>query len=183
MRFITENTGRPPGGDCRSITMFVGMSAHPLTFRRATSADPTFCEFVDQLNAYLAPINGEEHTFYDSHSKTDSIPHVLVAYQDELAVGCGALRELAPGTVEIKRMYVPPAGRGQGVGSRVLAALEAWAAELGFERAVLETGNYMPDALALYRKNGYAEIERYPPYVEAERSVCFGKMLVDWEED
>ena len=147
------------------------------TVLRTTADHPHFRAFVDELNAYLAPINGADHAFYDQHSQTDSIPYALIAYRQEVPVACGALRPVDAVTVEVKRMFVPPARRGRGLGSLLLHELERWATELGYQRVVLETGNYMLDAVALYRKNGYAEIERYPPYEEAERSVCFGKEL------
>ena len=153
------------------------MPTAPITFHRTTSADPDFRQLVGELNAYLAVVNGADHAFYDQHSQTDTIPHALVARVAHIPVGCGALREIAPGTVEIKRMFVPPHLRGRGLGSTLLERLEDWARELGYDRAVLETGSYMPDAVALYRKNGYAEIDRYPPYEDAERSVCFAKTL------
>ena len=153
------------------------MSVSPVTTLRTSADHPAFRALVGQLNAYLAPINGADHGFYDRHSQIDSLDYVLVAYRGAEPIACGALREMDARTVEIKRMFVPPTLRGQGLGSYLLQELERWAAELGYQRTVLETGNYMPDAMALYRKNGYREIERYPPYEAAERSVCFGKEL------
>lgn len=93
------------------------------------------------------------------------------------AVGCGAIRLLPGNDAEIKRMYVAPAGRRKGVARAVLAVLEAEARSLGASRMILETGNKQVEALALYRREGFEEIPRYEPYVDAQHSVCMAKRL------
>ena len=80
-------------------------------------------------------------------------------------------------TVEIKRMYVKPEYRNVGLGSSLLHALETWAKEMNYAKCVLETGKRQPDAVALYKKNGYTIIENYGPYKEVENSICFSKTL------
>jgi len=92
-------------------------------------------------------------------------------------VGCGAFRPLDPGTVEIKRLFVVPESRGRGVARAILAALEAEARRRGYTRGVLETGVRQPEAIALYRACGYAEMEAFGPYVGSTQSVCFRKAL------
>jgi GNAT superfamily N-acetyltransferase len=96
---------------------------------------------------------------------------------DPEAVGCGAVRRLDAGTAEIKRMFVVPALRGQGIAGRVLAALEDEARALGVERLVLETGVRQPDAIALYRRFGFADIPAFGEYIGSALSVCMGKAL------
>jgi putative acetyltransferase len=59
----------------------------------------------------------------------------------------------------------------------VLAELEAWAAELGYPKCVLETGKRQPEAIALYEKQGYQRISNYGQYIGVENSVCFEKVL------
>ena len=159
------------------------MSAFDFQVLRTDASHPDFRALVAQLSAYLAPINGADHAFYDQHSQTDSIPYALLFYRKGEPVACGALRPMNDTTVEIKRMFVFPTHRGMGLGSYLLGELERWGAALDYTHAVLETGNYMLDAVALYRKNGYVEIDRYPPYEAAERSVCFGKPLGKLEFD
>jgi GNAT superfamily N-acetyltransferase len=102
----------------------------------------------------------------------------LLAYVGEEPVGCGAVRLLEAGDAELKRMYVVPRVRGQGVARAVLAALEEEARRLGAKRLILETGNKQVEALALYRREGFVEIPRYEPYVEAQHSICMAKPLV-----
>jgi ribosomal protein S18 acetylase RimI-like enzyme len=76
------------------------------------------------------------------------------------AVGCLALRELGPGRVEAKHLYVAPAARRRGVGAALMDAFEAEAAS---RRAsiMLETGSRQPESIALYRKRGYRSRDRY----------------------
>jgi GNAT superfamily N-acetyltransferase len=103
--------------------------------------------------------------------------YFVLAQCDARPVGCGAFRPHDPGTVEIKRMFVLPEFRGRGVARSILAALEAEARRRGYRRGVLETGVRQPEAIALYRACGYAEIGAFGPYVGSDRSVCFGKAL------
>lgn len=85
----------------------------------------------------------------------------LVAWQGDEAVGCGALRKLAPHRFEVKHLYVAPAGRGQGTGGALLRALEERAAELGATEVVLDTHSSLEAANALYTSRGYASVAAY----------------------
>lgn len=101
----------------------------------------------------------------------------LVARDGGRAVGCGAIRLLDVTTAEVKRMYVEPSQRGKGVGMAVLARLEAAAAELGARRLVLETGTHSPEALALYARAGFTQIDCWGEYATSPTSVCLEKKL------
>ena len=81
------------------------------------------------------------------------IQHTVVAYDGDQAVGCGAVKEYSPETMEVKRMFVPPQHRGKGIASIVLKELENWCKELGYKKCVLETGKKQPEAIELYKKN------------------------------
>lgn len=85
----------------------------------------------------------------------------LVIHEDGVPVGCGGVKRWAPGTGEIKRMYVDPSARSRGYARRLLAALEEAARALGFVRVRLDTGPRQPHALALYRSAGYEAIADY----------------------
>jgi len=106
-------------------------------------------------------------------------PHgtFVLACIDTEAVGCGALRRADEHVGEIKRMYVRPAWRGQGVSRAVLLAVEARARELGYERLILETGTRQPEAIALYTSSGYEPIPSYGAYRWSPLSRCFGRTL------
>lgn len=144
---------------------------------RTNSDNPEFVKLVKLLDADLASRDGEEHSFYAQFNKIDSIKHVVLAYEEANPLGCGAIKELGPGTMEIKRMYVSPESRKKGIASRVLSELEKWAREMSYTRCVLETGKKQPEAIALYRKNGYTLIANYGQYAGVENSVCFEKQI------
>lgn len=90
------------------------------------------------------------------------------------AVACGALRPLAPGVAELKRMYARP---GSGAGHVLLAALEAQALAFGYREIRLSTRRVNTRALSFYGRHGYATIEHYGRYVGRTESACLGKRL------
>jgi GNAT superfamily N-acetyltransferase len=145
---------------------------------RTTSENPDFRALVQLLDQDLAERDGAEHGFYAQYNTIALIRHVVVAYLDDQPVGCGAFKEFELGAVEIKRMYVRPDCRQQGVARAVLGELEQWAAELGYPAAVLETGKRQPEAIALYQRSGYDFTPNYGQYVGVENSVCLRKAIV-----
>ncbi|WP_255153995.1 GNAT family N-acetyltransferase [Ferruginibacter sp. HRS2-29] len=147
------------------------------TIIRTESANPDFKKLVAELDADLAIRDGDEHAFYAQYNHVTHIKHVLVMYYKGMAVGCGAIKEFDDSCMEVKRMYVLPAYRGKGIAGLLLAALEAWAKELGYSTCVLETGIRQPEAIALYKKNNYSVIPNYGQYAGVENSVCFKKKL------
>ena len=144
---------------------------------KTDSENEDFRRLVRELDADLQKRDGEEHTFYSQFNKIDRIKHVVVAYVNNEAVGCGAIKEYSADAVELKRMYVKPDKRGQGVATEVLKALEAWAVEINYTKCILETGKKQPEAIGLYLKNGYAVIPNYGQYENVENSVCFEKLI------
>src|SRR5688500_20173551 len=93
-----------------------------------------FIDLVKHLYADLAERDGPDHSYYAQFNKIDKIKHVVVAYENNKPIACGAIKEYLPGTMEIKRMYTLPEGRGKGTASRVLTELEIWANELLYEK-------------------------------------------------
>ena len=101
----------------------------------------------------------------------------LVVHQGGQAVGCAGLRTVAPGTGEVKRMYVAPPARGRGLARLLLRELDAAARELGMSRLLLETGDAQPEAVALYASAGWYRVEPYGEWKHSPRSICFGRDL------
>ncbi len=144
---------------------------------RTNSENTDFQKLVKLLDADLAIRDGDEHLFYAQYNKIDVIKHAIVAYENEVAIGCGAIKEYAIDKMEIKRMYVPIHQRGKGIATLILNALEEWTAELSYKKCILETGKKQPEAIALYLKNGYQLIPNYGQYANVENSVCFEKTV------
>jgi putative acetyltransferase len=86
---------------------------------------------------------------------------LLVAFDGEAPLGCGALLTLEPGIVEMKRVYVREAARGCGVGESLVRTLLGHADALGCPRVRLDTAPELLTAQALYRRLGFVPI---PPY-------------------
>jgi putative acetyltransferase len=144
---------------------------------RTNSDDQDFIDLVKNLDADLAERDGNDHSFYAQFNKIDKIKYVVVAYEDSKPMGCGAIKEYVPNTMEIKRMYTSPESRGKGIATEVLTELEIWATELSYEKCILETGKKQPEAIGLYKKNGYKLIPNYGQYAEIENSLCFEKVV------
>lgn len=144
---------------------------------KTNSENSDFKKLVAKLDAELAVRDGAAHAFYDQFNKIDTIQYVMVAYENGLAVGCGAIKQYNESTMEIKRMYVPVNKRGQGVASAVLQELEQWAVALNYKKCLLETGKKQPGAIELYKKNSYKIIPNFGQYANVDNSVCFEKTL------
>ncbi len=144
---------------------------------RTTAANEDFRKLVAQLDHYLAVIDGNEHSFYDQYNKIETLNQVIVIYENDSAVACGAIKEFESDSMEVKRMFTDPAYRGKGLARKVLTELEKWAAELGYRKCVLETGKRMKDAIELYSRSNYQVIPNYGQYIGIDNSVCFEKEI------
>lgn len=120
-----------------------------------------FREYVESLD--------EDISFQDVASELAGLPGkyaspegvVLIAWLGDEAAGCVALRPLAPGTCEMKRLYVRPAFRGHAIGLALAEALIVHAREMRYRIMVLDTLSSMGAALSLYRALGFKPIRPY----------------------
>jgi len=149
--------------------------------RRSALASPYAARLIAALNAELTalfPEPGATHFSLHDGQVVAGEGAFLVAWLDDAAVGCGAVRRLNETTGEIKRMYVDPSARGHGIGRALVEALEAEARLIGLTTIVLETGTRLAAAIKLYAAMGYARIPLYGEYVASpDTSLCFGKSL------
>ena len=110
--------------------------------------------------------------------------YFVIGYVGGEPAACGGWRAregdapgLADGDAELKRMYVRPAHRGRGYARALLAHLEDAARAAGRRRTVLETGTRQPEAISLYRSEGYVPAAKFGTYREEPDSRCFAKDL------
>ena len=148
-----------------------------ISVKRTTSDDIDFQKLIKELDKDLAKKNGDKNDFFVQYNQIDVINHVVLAYEDEMAVGCGAYKQFDEETVEIKRMFVPIQHRRKGISRKILNELELWATNENYKFAVLETGEQMSEAIGLYQSNGYEVIPNYPPYENENTSICFKKII------
>jgi putative acetyltransferase len=144
---------------------------------RTQSSNDDFRDLVFQLDKDLYNRYQSIQNVYDKLNKIESIDTVVVAYVNGQPIGCGCFREFVSKTVEIKRMFVKSDYRGLGISKLILIDLENWAKDLGFSKAILETGIKQPEAIGLYEKTGYLLVANYGQYKNIRTSVCFEKTL------
>jgi GNAT superfamily N-acetyltransferase len=138
---------------------------------------PDAAALMDELTRTLAGITGEGGA--GSFSVADVCgpggAFVVARSADGAPLGCGAIRPLSEGVAEVKRMYARPGTRG--VGSAVLAFLEARARGLGYHALWLETRRVNTAAVAFYTRRGYQPIDNYGRYAGRAECVCLGRNL------
>ena len=101
----------------------------------------------------------------------------FVARQDGRALGCGGYMLLPEQAAEMKRLFVDPAARSQGVGGAIVQAIEHAAAGEGVRTLFLETGIKSFEALRLYKRLGFIECEPFAAYRCDPLSVFLVKPL------
>lgn len=144
---------------------------------RTNSKNIDFINLVKDLDAFLKITDGDEHEFYNQYNNIDVIKHTVVAYLNNQPVGCGALKPFDIESIEIKRMFTQSEARGNGIATKILQELEAWAKELNYKSCILETGIRQIEAIALYKKNDYQLMPNYGQYINVVNSLCFKKTL------
>lgn len=88
----------------------------------------------------------------------------LLALSDGMPVGCVSLRPLEGVEAEVKRLWVHPDARGQGLARRLMAALETRARAMGYQRLKLDSNSALTDAITLYRRMGWADCAPYTSF-------------------
>ena len=120
---------------------------------------------AELLREYLAEVAARLNDFDggggDPDAEAADGTMLVCCGDDGTPVGCLAVRPIAPGIAELKRMYVRPAGRGAGLGARMLRVAEDAARDLGCHTLRLDTAAPLTEALRLYHRHGFAEIPRY----------------------
>lgn len=138
-----------------------------------SGAHADFVKLVNELDAYLAITDGDEHDFYDQYNGVEDIEHAVIIYVEDTPVACGAIKMKSSNSSEIKRMYVSPQYRRRGLAKEVLDYLIGLAKEHERDQVVLETGRRQHEAVLLYSNYGFDQIPNYPPYEGMDNSICF----------
>jgi DNA-binding MarR family transcriptional regulator/GNAT superfamily N-acetyltransferase len=98
----------------------------------------------------------------------------LIAWSEDLPIGCVSMRRLGPKLAEVKRLWVHPHARGQGLGLRLMRAIEARARDLGYTHANLDSNTGLSAAVSLYRSDGWTECD---PYTDPPANIWMTKRL------
>jgi GNAT superfamily N-acetyltransferase len=154
----------------------------PVALRAVPYDDPLARELVTRVQQeYVTRYGGPDEAVVDPADFVPPAGLFLVAEVDGLAAGCGAWRVHEPGVAEVKRVYVAPEFRRQGLAQLLMAALEQSAAAAGSRAVVLNSGVRQPEALALYAALGYTSAPGYGVYADAPGAVFLGKQLAEEE--
>ena len=134
---------------------------------------------VEKLNAHLLPLSPPEFQFKMTVEQMAGADTTVFVARDEngQAIGCGALKVHSAELGEVKRMFTDPEVRGKRVGSALLAAIEALAAEKGLNQLMLETGTGpgFDAAQRLYSRSGFTVRGPFLDYPDSEWSAFFEK--------
>jgi putative acetyltransferase len=128
---------------------------------RAHGVNELIAALDDYLSSLYPPASNH---FLDLEQLSRPEVRFFVARRGGAPLACGALRIDAAGYGEVKRMYVAPSARGQGLGRAILARIEAQATAEGLELLRLETGIHQAEAIALYRSSGYVDCDPFGDY-------------------
>lgn len=155
------------------------MNELQITLRQVSSENADFHRLCSELDSFLnRAIGGEDkREKYKKYNYPDSMDYVVVAYLDQLPVGCAALRKYTEHEVELKRVFVQEAYRGQSIGGRMLRHLIAQAKTMDFQRIILETGAFLDASVRLYRRYGFIQINNYGDYKNLPESLCMGRCI------
>jgi putative acetyltransferase len=134
-----------------------------------------FLRQADERSAMLYPQTDRSGPGLES--LTSPNVHFFVARRDGCAIGCGGFAIDSADTAELKRIFVTPEARGQGVGGMIVAAIEDLARHLGIRAMRLETGVKSGEAIGLYRRLGYQQRGPFGSYSPDPLSVFMEKRL------
>jgi putative acetyltransferase len=149
-----------------------------LAIRQEPPDQPDVMALIEALDAYAnALYPPESNHLLDISALCDPAVTFLVMRDGSEAVGCGAVLRDPRGWGEVKRMYVRPDQRGRGIGRRVLAEIEAIARVSRLPLLRLETGIHNTEALALYRRAGFADCAAFGDYAPDPLSVFMEKRV------
>ena len=157
----------------------------PISIRAESPDQPEVRTLLAELDAYLAGLYepGHNHTL-DVQALLAQHVYFVVARRNGEAVGCAGVRVMPPEAAtdgkpygEIKRMYVRPHLRGQGIAHALLEKLEARLLGRGVQLATLETGDRQPEALRLYEQSGFGKRAPFGDYAVNGTSVFYAKQL------
>lgn len=177
-----------PDGALTGITLPAGVTLSAVAWEDADSARLRTIQQAEIAVRYADPDETPTTSDIGRPPSADEIVVSLLLRVDGVPVGCAALRDVsglsdeiggfhAPGTGEVKRVFVSAEHRGRGLSRLLMQGIEAHAVAAGLRRLVLETGTKQPESVALYRSIGFEPIDRYGEYADSDESLCFAKAL------
>jgi putative acetyltransferase len=149
-----------------------------MTIALESPDQPEVIALIAELDAYQDTLYPPESRHALDLASLEQANVLFVVARDEAgrAVGCGAV-VLTPAFGELKRMYVSPRCRGQGIARKLLLVLESESVRAGCKLLKLETGPLQPEALGLYGSFGYERRGPFGEYKNDPLSVFMQKRI------
>ena len=150
-----------------------------IRFLQSDGGNPDFVELCHELDIFLNELVGgeENRAEYIPYNQLDDIHDVILAYDHNTPIGCAAFKKYDNECAEVKRVFLKPEYRGRGISKKLMAQLENAVKAKGYRYLILESGEPLVAAMALYKKIGYGIIPNYGPYADMPDSICMKKKL------
>lgn len=150
-----------------------------MRFEFTNGYNQDFVELCRSLDTFLNELVGGEanRAAYVPYNRTADVEVVIVAYDDAIPVGCAGFKRYNDDYAEVKRVFVKPAYRGRGIAKALMRFLEDAAKQKGYGYLILESGEPLIAAMALYRSIGFKRIPNYGQYKDMPESICMQKKI------
>lgn len=150
-----------------------------MKFEYTNGSNSDFIELCHALDEFLNELVGgeENRAEYIPYNMIDDIHDVIIAYDNDTPVGCAAFKKYDNECAEVKRVFIKQEYRGKGFSRKLMELLESNAKKKGYRYLILESGEPLVAAMALYRKLGYKIIPNYGQYKNMPDSICMKKEL------
>jgi putative acetyltransferase len=149
-----------------------------ITITQEPADAPDSMALVEELDALLIPMYPlENHFGYDVDKLIAQGVAFFVIRVDGAPAGCGGIQLYGSDYGELKRMFVRPAYRGQGLAKLMIDHLSAHARANGVTLLRLETGYLQTEAIALYERMGFYRIPPFGDYPDDQISVFYEKRI------
>lgn len=150
-----------------------------MRFEYTDGNNKDFIELCHGLDDFLNELVGgeENRAEYILYNQLDDIHDVIIAYDDDIPVGSASFKKYDDECAEVKRVFIKQEYRGKGISNTLMELLENAARKQGYHYLILESGEPLVAAMALYRKIGYKVIPNYGQYKDMPDSICMRKEL------
>lgn len=156
-----------------------------IRFVRVDGSDPERVEVARELFQEYQRELGIDLSFQSFADELATLPGkyappqgaLLLVFDDEQAIACGAIRPLGDGAAELKRIYVRPAGRRRGLARKISEELVAFGKSHGYAAIRLDTLRRLEGAIPLYRALGFEEIPAYN--FNPEEDIVYMELTLD----
>ena len=162
---------------CKNRNLTEGNIGMQFVYTNGGNSD--FIELCHSLDNFLNELVGgeENRSEYIPYNQLDDIHDVIVAYDNDIPVGIASFKKYDDECAEVKRVFIKQEYRGRGTSNKLMELLEKVAREKGYHYLILESGEPLVAAMALYRKMGYKVIPNYGQYKDMPDSICMKKKL------